>query len=158
MNPLEYIAQEKQRVQSRIEKIAPELGRLNTELDQLESAEQVLARHAEANPSVADTGTKRRGRPPAAGRSPKPSDGRPSLSDAILGVVAAHPAGANKDSITAGLLANGIEARANHIGIALKRHERGDRLVKRDGLWFVPEGGGAERGEEEPAEMADAAE
>jgi hypothetical protein len=157
MTPLEYIQKEYERIIPMVERRAAELDGLRAQLVKLDAAKDVLQEIAESQVK-ADPVPKRRGRPPAAGRSPKPSDGRPSLSDAILGVVAAHPAGANKYSIMAGLFANGIEARANHIGIALRRHERGSRLVEEDGLWFLPKGSGAERGQEEPAELADAAE
>jgi hypothetical protein len=158
VKPLDYISQELQRVQGRLDKILPEANNLEAERDQLVAARIVIQRAAGAVAVDGNTPAPapRRGRPAGTPNKPKGDDGKPSLSDSILTVVGHMPAGGSKEDITQALQVAGIAARANHIGIALNRHLRGGRLTETDGRWSVPTGA-ASNGEDSHASRPAAA-
>jgi hypothetical protein len=154
MSTLDDIAQARQRLAERLAGIEAERAKLAEELADLEAAERVLSRFAEARPQSggrrrrmteptqsgpAAAPPRRRGRPPAT----KPAVTPPSLGEATLRVIAAHPDGISAEEVRQCLAREfGMQVRANHLGMALQRHRRAGRLEQRDSLWFAPEEAG----------------
>lgn len=137
MKPLDYINQELHRVQGRLDKILPEANNLEAERDQLISARIVIQRAAGAVAGDTDEPQPaRRGRKPGSVNKPK-DDGKLSTADMILRVLDHMPAGGTTEEISKALHVAGYTVRANHLGIALKRHLRGGRLTETDGRWAV---------------------
>jgi hypothetical protein len=151
MTPREYVAQEYARIIGRLDEIRPEFESLQAQLVEMEATQCVLDRFAEANKTsrsapqatATEGQSKGRGRPQGSrnrvAAAPAPEAGKPPLGEAILRVVRAHEAGATPQSIATGLLGVGMQARPNHIGIALSRHAKAGRLVEKDGLWYDPD-------------------
>jgi len=62
----------------------------------------------------------------------------PSLSDATLRAVQAHPKGATDDDVLGYLSREfGIMVQADRLGVALRRHRRTGQLENRDQRWFL---------------------
>jgi hypothetical protein len=155
---LEAVREERQRVEALLAKREPEVVKLKSDLVQLANAEEVLLR------LVGETPVKRRGRPPRvqteanAPRLPQvgaqQKEGSP-LSGVVLDIVRTHPEGIDQAAVNAAVQAHGLSARANHVGIALKRHLRGGRIAQSiDGSSWFPvaesEEGQPAHGEPEP--------
>ncbi len=61
------------------------------------------------------------------------------LSEGVLTAVRSLPQGSTNAQIKAYLADSlGITALPNHVGIALKRHQRASRLETRGGVWYTP--------------------
>lgn len=148
------IGKEKQRLAERLARIEVEREKVAAQLNELEVAERVLSRFGGA-----ERGARRRrpGRPArpaaAAAEKPKPAPRRargrgraaaarqtPSISDAVLKAVHAHPEGIAAGDVLKQLTGEGLAVRPNHLGIALQRHRRAGRLDQRDQRWFPPAG------------------
>lgn len=138
---LEAVREERQRVEALLAKREPEVVKLKSELGQLANAEEVLLR------LVGEAPVKRRGRPPRvqtpdAPQAPQAARAQPKagspLSGMILDIVRAHPDGIDQVAVNAAVQAQGLSARANHVGIALQRHLRGGRIAQNlaGDLWF----------------------
>lgn len=142
MKPLDYINQELHRVQGRLDKILPEANNLEAERDQLLAAKIVIQRAAGAVAGEPDPQHQpaRRGRKPGSVNAPRDADesnSKPSTADMILKILEHMPSGGTKEDISTALEKAGHHVRANHLGIALQRHKRGDRLIESDGRWTV---------------------
>lgn len=155
MATLDEIGQEKQRVAERLARLDTERSKLADQLNELEIAERVLTRFGG---SVETLARRTRGRPartaPAApapqrrGRGAQPAP-TPSLSDATLQAVQAHPEGATANEILNHLSRQfGMAVRPNHLGIALQRHRRAGRLENRDQRWYLPQSAQREQPEQ----------
>lgn len=148
MAVLEDIEKEKQRLSERLARLDAQREKLAQQFADLESAERVLSRFS-------TEGGQRRGRPARAAaaaktpkRAPRRARGRartapagqgPSVSDAVLTAVRAHPEGISASDVMKQLTSEGLAVRPNQLGIALQRHKRGGRLEQRDGLWYPPQ-------------------
>jgi hypothetical protein len=149
MSTLEEIGQERQKLSERLARLDAERSRLAEQLNELDVAERVLMRFStpEGRPR------RRPGRPPRAAAAPAPQrpaarrrgraaaapTGQPSVSDAVLNTVRAHPEGLTADDVAKRLSSEfGLTVRPNHLGIALQRHRRAGRLEQRDQRWFPP--------------------
>ncbi|HEU0155100.1 MAG TPA: hypothetical protein VFQ82_03460 [Stellaceae bacterium] len=143
MATLDEIAQEKQRLAERLERLDADRARLAEQLNELEIAERVLTRFGQSAP----TARRGRGRPARAepasagrrrGRAARAAAGL-SLSDAVLRAVQANPAGLTAGEVMTYLSRDlGMAVRPNHLGIALQRHRRAGRLENRDERWHLP--------------------
>jgi hypothetical protein len=137
VKPLDYITQQLGWVEARLERLRPEVNNLEAERDQLISARIVIQRAAGAVAGDTDAPQPaRRGRKPGSVNKPK-DDGKLSTADMVLRVLDHMPAGGTAEEISKSLHVAGYTVRANHLGIALKRHLRGGRLTETDGRWAV---------------------
>lgn len=146
MSTLDDIAQERQRIAERLARVDAERAKLAEELAELEAAERVLSRFGQPRSQPGRRGRrvrvaaaapmKRRGRERGRSRGAAPAKSRPSLGDATLRAVSAHPQGASADEVRTYLSREfGLQVRPNHLGMALQRHRRAGRLEQRDGRW-----------------------
>jgi hypothetical protein len=146
MATLDEIGQERQRIAERVARLDADRAKLAQQLEELETAERVLARFGMAPRPE----RRRRGRPagavaaPAGERRPPRTVAKapdaPSLSDATLQAVGAHGGGATAAEVMTYLSRElGMSVRPNHLGIALQRHRRAGRLENRDQRWFLPQ-------------------
>ena len=137
------MGQEKQRISERLARLDAEREKLDTQLDELEIAERVLARFG----GKAGTTEKRRRAPPAkstpAAGAERKSRGNQqalgmSLSDATLKAVQAHGDGATASEVLNYLSREfRMTVRPNHLGMALQRHRRAGQLENRNQRWYV---------------------
>jgi hypothetical protein len=117
------------------------MGRLDAERaklgaqHELEVAERVLTRFGRP-----EAGERRKRR----ARAAQPAKA-PSVSDAVLRAVHAHPEGASASEVLHHILREfGMTLRPNRLGIALERHLRAGRLEKWGSRWHSPRGGVSE--------------
>jgi len=131
MAALDDIAQERQRLVERLARLDGERGQLAEQLAELEAAERVLTRLAQAR--------SRTGRRAAAPRAtPAAKAASLSLGDASLRAVAAHADGISVADVRAYLAREfDMQVRPNHLGMALQRHRRAGRLEQRSLLWHL---------------------
>ena len=138
------IGRERQRVSEQLARLDAETAKLATELNELEIAERVLTQFEKAAGTIE---RRRRGRPartaPVAGGAP--TAGRRwqaptvALRDAVLRAVEAHRGGATANDVLTYLSREfSMTVRPNHLGMALQRHRRADRLELRDRRWHLP--------------------
>jgi hypothetical protein len=138
------MGQEKQRISERLERLDAEREKLSAQLNELETAERVLAgfegksaktrkpERARSANTAAAVGKKHR----AQGKRQVPTM---SLSDATLKAVQAHDEGATASEVLNYLSREfGMAVRPNHLGMALQRHRRAGRLDDRDQRWHLP--------------------
>jgi hypothetical protein len=160
MSTLDDIAKERQLLADRLAKLDGDRAKLAEQLAELEAAERVLTRFAQARPragrrgrgaatATAKTSAKtqaknsasasrrgRRGRRAAPGPGARP--GGVSLGEAALRAVAAHGEGVSAEDVRKYIADQlGIQVRPNHLGMALQRHRRAGRLEQRDLLWYL---------------------
>ena len=137
------IGRERQRV-SEHARLDAERAKLANELNELEITERVLTRLGRTAGTIE---RRRRGRPartaPVAGEAPGARRRRQApavaLRDAVLRAVEAHRGGATANDVLAYLSREfGLTVRPNHLGMALQRHRRADRLELRDQRWYLP--------------------
>jgi len=136
------MAQEKQRISERLERLDAEREKLSAQLNELEMAERVLARFE--GKAVA-TGKRPRARPaktaPVAGekRIARGNQQGPgvSLSDATLKAVQAHEGATAREVLNYLSREFGMTIRPNHLGMALQRHRRAGRLDNRNQRWHL---------------------
>jgi hypothetical protein len=137
------MGEEKQRISERLARLDAEREKLDTQLDELEIAERVLARFG----GKAGT-TEKRGRAPPAKSTPAAGAERKargnqqalgmSLSDATLKAVQAHGDGATASEVLNYLSREfRMTVRPNHLGMALQRHRRAGQLENRNQRWYV---------------------
>jgi hypothetical protein len=141
--PVSMVSEELFRVAGRLSVLDTQRVILADQLNELEVVERVLTRFG-GKASISD---RRRGRYQE--RTAAPDRGRrsvrgerqaasPSLSDATLQALRAHPEGATANEILSHLSREfGMTVRPNHLGIALQRHRRAGRLENRDQRWFL---------------------
>ena len=135
------MGEEKQRISERLARLDAEREKLDTQLDELEIAERVLARFG----GKAGTTEKRRRAPPAkstpAAGAERKGRGKAlgmSLSDATLKAVQAHGDGATASEVLNYLSREfRMTVRPNHLGMALQRHRRAGQLENRNQRWYV---------------------
>jgi hypothetical protein len=135
------MGEEKQRISERLARLDAEREKLDTQLDELEIAERVLARFG----GKAGTTEKRRRAPPAkstpAAGAERKARGKAlgmSLSDATLKAVQAHGDGATASEVLNYLSREfRMTVRPNHLGMALQRHRRAGQLENRNQRWYV---------------------
>jgi len=164
MSTLDDIAKERQLLAERLAKLDGDRAKLADQLAELEAAERVLSRFAQARPTVG-----RRGRPaatagattqpttPAAAAAPRRGRrgrraapraaraGGVSLGEAALRAVAAHGNGVSAEDVRKYIADQlGLQVRPNHLGMALQRHRRAGRLEQRDLLWYPRQSTGTE--------------
>jgi hypothetical protein len=124
---------------------------LSRQLSELEATERVLARYskgaqakktASARTPISATNAaapaRSRGRRPTT--TAKPAGGKrrsPSLNDQVLALAT----GKTQQEITA--MCKG--ARPNHVGAAIARHKRADRIEERDGKLYATQSAGTEQ-------------
>jgi hypothetical protein len=137
------MAQEKQRICERLERLDAEREKLSAQLNELEIAERVLARFGGGK--TITIGKRRRAQPattaPGGGERGARVQQKSgvSLSDATLKAVQAHNDGATASEVLNYLSREfGMTVRPNHLGMALQRHRRAGRLNNRDQRWRLP--------------------
>ena len=167
MSTLDDIAKERQLLAERLAKLDGDRAKLAEQLAELEAAERVLSRFAQARPRG---GRRGRGAATAAAKNPSttqsknsasaPRRGRRgrratpraavtaggvSLGDAALRAVAAHGNGVSAEDVRTYIADQlGMQVRPNHLGMALQRHRRAGRLEQRDLLWYPGQSTGSE--------------
>src|ERR1700751_338344 len=137
------MGEEKQRISERLARLDAEREKLDTQLDELEIAESVLARFG----GKAGTTEKRRRAPPAkstpAAGAERKSRGNQqalgmSLSDATLKAVQAHGDGATASEVLNYLSREfRMTVRPNHLGMALQRPRRSGQPENRNQRWYL---------------------
>ena len=144
------IEREKQRISERLARLDAQREKLVQQLAELESAERVLSRFGSDQgrrrgrggtaraATTAETPKRTRRRTRGRARAAAARQG-PSVSDAVLNAVRAHPAGISASDLLKQLSSEGRTVRPNHLGIALQRHKRGGRLEQRGQLWYPPQ-------------------
>jgi hypothetical protein len=151
MSTLDDIAAQRERIADRLARIDAERAKLEDELAELEAAERVVSRftqpksakprrrrahQAEATEPVVARG--RRGRTGRANRSAAPKPALP-LGDAAVRAIEALGNEVSAQQIREYLGRElGMQVRPNHLGMALQRHRRADRLSEHDGRWSTP--------------------
>jgi hypothetical protein len=137
------VGQEKQRISERLARLDAEREKLSGQLNELEIAERVLARFGGKTVAAEKRSAARSAKTaPTAGERRRARGGQQvpgmSLSDATLKAVQAHGEGANAKQILDYLSREfGMTVRPNHLGMALQRHLRADRLENRDQRWYL---------------------
>ena len=143
MSTLDEITKEKERVGEALARVDAQREKLSSQLGELEAAERVLARYskgaqekkmASARTPISATNAaapaQSRGRRPTT--TAKPAGGKrtsPSLNDQVLALAT----GKTQQEITA--MCKG--ARPNHVGAAIARHKRADRIEERNGKLYA---------------------
>ena len=150
MSTLDDIAAQRERIAERLARIDAERAKLADELAELEAAERVVSRftqpksakprrgrvrQTEATEPVVARG--RRGRTGRAKRSVAPKTALP-LGDAALRAIEALGNDISAQQIREYLGRElGMQVRPNHLGMALQRHRRAERLSEHDGRWSM---------------------
>ncbi len=144
MSTVDDIAQERQRLGERLEKIDTERAKLAEQLAELEVAERVLSRFTKVRPQLprrgrrSHTGEAVKAAGPRRARGAAQKAVKPSLGDATLQAIAAHGEGISAEEVRNYLAEHfGMQVRANHLGMALQRHRRSGRLEQRGSLWWT---------------------
>ena len=138
------MGQEKQRISERLERLDAEREKLSAQLNELETAERVLAGFEGKSAKTRKPARARPANPAAAGGKKHRAQGKRqmptmSLSDATLKAVQAHDEGATASEVLNYLSREfGMAVRPNHLGMALQRHRRAGRLDDRDQRWHLP--------------------
>ena len=151
MSTLDEITKEKQLLGEARARVDAQREKLNSQLNELEAAERVLARHSKgtqprktSSAKMPTTGAKaaaaarllgrRRG---ATAKSAGGSRNLPSLNDQVLALAT----GKTQQEIAAACKG----ARPNHVGAAIARHKRAGRVEERDGKLYATQPTGTEQ-------------
>ena len=137
MSSFEDIAQERQRITTRLVQLDEERAKLAAELAELDAAERVLSR-------LTRTQRPERPVPPPRQRASRSgaANGVPSLGDVTLRAVEALGSDVSAEEVRAYLEREfGMHVRPNHLGMALQRHRRSGRLEQHDRRWSMPGAG-----------------
>jgi hypothetical protein len=143
MATLDEITKEKQQISEALARVDAQREKLIGQLGELEAAERVLARYskgvgprrrasatAPTTPAKTTAPAQSRGRTRA--RAAKRAGGKrgsSSLGDRVLALAT----GKTQQEITAACKG----ARPNHVGVAIARHKRADRIEERDGKLYA---------------------
>ena len=150
MSTLDEITKEKQRLGEALARVDAQREKLNSELNELEATERVLARYSKGRPGRRMSSAKmpategraaaparRRGRQRAATGEPAGKRSSPTLGDQVLALAT----GKTQQEIAAACKG----ARPNHVGVVLARHKRAGRIEERDGKLYATQSVGTER-------------
>jgi len=141
MAPLDEITEEKQRVSEALARIDAQREKLAGQLSELEAAERVLTRYGKGRPAkkaspVRPTTATNRAAPARSEGRPRTTTAKtaadkrssPNLADQVLALAT----GKTQQEIAAACKG----ARPNHVGAAIARHKRADRIEERDGKLY----------------------
>ena len=147
MSTFDEISKEKQRLSEALARVDAQRERLTIQLSELEATERVLARYSKgtqtartASSMATRAGGPARGRRRRRTTTAGPVVGErtsPSLGDQILALAT----GKTQQEIAAAC--KGV--RPNHVGIAIARHKRADRMEERDGKLYATQSTGTEQ-------------
>ena len=143
MSTLDEITKEKQLLGEALARVDAQREKLNSQLNELEAAERVLARYSTgtqarrtSSAKMPTTGAKaaaparlRGRRRSATAKSAIGSRRSPNLNDQVLALAT----GKTQQEITAAC--KGV--RPNHVGVAIARHKRAGRVEERDGKLYA---------------------
>jgi hypothetical protein len=151
MSTLDEITKEKQLLGEALARVDAQREKLNSQLNELETAERVLARYSTgtqarktSSAKMPTTGARaaaparlRGRRRIATAKSAGGSRSSPSLNDQVLALAT----GKTQQEITAACKG----ARPNHVGAAIARHKRAGRVEERDGKLYATQPSGTEQ-------------